>query len=73
MESVIAILRFAMRFIPNEKEFGPKIRVRGKHMIVVGDEYLDLALELVKELRRVGPFTLVEVDDKEAHVSIKLY
>lgn len=70
LDSVIGILRFAMRFTP---ESGRKVKWRGKQAFTFGDEYLDLALELITELRKVGPCTLVEVHDDEAHVSIKLY
>jgi hypothetical protein len=73
LDSLISIVRWVIRLSPDHKKFGPKIKWKGNHTILVGDEYLDLALEWMKELRRVGPFTLVEVDDEGTHVSIKLY
>lgn len=73
MESVIGLYRFVTWAIPAHKKAGPRMTWNGKHYIQIGDEYLDLALELIHELRKLGPFTMVEVQDKGAHIKIKLY
>lgn len=69
--SMIYLYRIGGRWIPQVKEHLEKIQF-GSYTVNIED-FLDFPVEVIRELRSLGRFTMVEVYDEAAQVSVKFY
>lgn len=69
IESIIQIYRIACWIKPGIRK---KHTIKSK-WVVETDRYMDLLTELIREFRKTGRFTFVEVRDGKTYVSIKTY
>lgn len=68
----VSLIEF-YRWIPGSKKWGWHGKLMKWQKDIIFDDYLDILKELLREFRKTGRYTLVEVRDGNTYVSIKLY
>lgn len=71
LASMVYLYRIGGRWIPQIKEHVEKIQFDSFAVNI--EDFLDFPVEVIRELRSLGRFTMVEVNDEAAQVSVKFY